>query len=238
MVEAHSLENDARNNFQFIHVHDHTYKIYSPTCKKYLFVSKNLCNGENLVQAHSLEEHAGNTFNIQLPDEKEYFLSNLKYDLFAAQTTQNPPLNTGTMLFKNDTGVEKNCSHSVTVSYAQSKNWNTNLDLKVGVKTTFQGPIPLIKHAKTKLSSQRNGEYAWGGSFSTTKTLEETVGTKVKPRSKVNCNYSIVQNQITVPYSGTLTIDYGTFKMDWPINGSYVGVGKTHMVVHYDNLYL
>jgi len=168
--------------------------------------------------------------------KKSYKVANLKYDLSAALSTQNPPLSTGTISLINNTNSANTCSNSVSVATVESSNWSAKVGLKIGVKATVEAGIPYFGAGKVEVSAEVSTEYAWGGSSSTTKTLQETVSANVAALSKVNCTYSIVQNQITVPYSGTVTIDYGTFKMDWPINGSYAGVCNTHMVVHYDNV--
>jgi len=236
MVEAHGAEGEARNNFQFIPVGERKYKIFNPTCNKYLFVSNDMMNGDNVVEAHPPAGEGRNDFDIQFPEEKSYKISNVKYDLSAALTSQNPPLTTGTISLINDTNSSNSCSNSVSVATAESSNWSAKLGLKVGVKASFEAGIPFFGAGKVEVSAEVSTEYAWGGSSSTTKTLQETVSANVPAQSKVNCTYSIVQNQITVPYSGTISIDYGTFKMDWPINGSYAGVCNTHMVVHYDNV--
>ncbi|PSS21691.1 Natterin-3 like [Actinidia chinensis var. chinensis] len=83
----------------------------------------------------------------------------------------------------------------------RSSTWNTNVSLKLGVKTSFQTGIPLIAEGKVEISAEFSGAYQWGETQSSTTVMETVYKVTVPPMTMVKVSLLATKGSCDVPFS-------------------------------------
>ncbi|KAI9071435.1 hypothetical protein K1719_046605 [Acacia pycnantha] len=126
----------------------------------------------------------------------------------------------------------------VKLSYSETKSstWNSNVSLKLGVKTILKTGVPFIEEGRIEILAEFNGEYQWGKT-KTSPTVNETLNkVKVPPRTMVTLRQLATIGSCDVPFSYTQrdTLTNGqqlTYEMD---DGIYTGIN--YFNVENDNI--
>ncbi|KAK2630837.1 hypothetical protein QOZ80_8BG0660120 [Eleusine coracana subsp. coracana] len=91
----------------------------------------------------------------------------------------------------------------LTIAYnvtTQTK-WDSNVSLKVGVKTTITAGIPEIAQASVEISSEFSGSYTWGESLSETEQHSNEEEVEVPPNSEITVRVVATEGNCDIPFS-------------------------------------
>lgn len=117
-------------------------------------------------------------------------------------------------------------SGKIVLNYSESKNWSHKTGLKVELKTCVKAGIPILAEGKIEVGVEGTYEYTWGGSFTESKSWEQSVSVPVDPHKMVEISGKAMQGILTIPYNATFILEYNDVneKFSTQIRGKYVGV--------------
>ncbi|KAM1778300.1 hypothetical protein ACFX1S_040022 [Malus domestica] len=124
--------------------------------------------------------------------------------------------------------TEEQNTVEVKLSYKNTRSsaWNTNVSLKLGIKTTFEAGVPLIGNGKIEVSAEFGTVHQWGETATSESVVETVHKVTVPPMTMVKVSLLATRGACDVPFSYTQrdTLTNGNqniYNMD---DGVYTGV--------------
>ncbi|KAB2625473.1 hypothetical protein D8674_017133 [Pyrus ussuriensis x Pyrus communis] len=151
---------------------------------------------------------------------------NVNYRVLDARVYNQTVVTMATGEALNRTKEQNTVEMKLSYKNTRSSVWNTNVSLKLGIKTTFEAGVPLIGNGKIEESAEFGAVFQWGETETSGSVVETVYKVTVPPMTMVKVSLLATRGACDVPFSYTQrdTLTNGKqniYNMD---DGVYTGV--------------
>jgi hypothetical protein len=153
----------------------------------------------------------------------EYILDDCSYD--TDHVTRSKPKDKGAMEqdLENNTELEQSMTMSKSLATSVTSSWSNTFGVKASISAKAAVKIPLVGSGEVTVSTEVSNAYTWGGSQSSTTTINISIPIRVPPHKKYR-GYAFLQEvEIEVPY--TMRGEFH-FKSGRKVTQTIVGIYK------------
>ena len=173
-------------------------------------------------------------FYLALPEDVEYEIWDVKYDLSALTPATTNPVSLQDQTVFNTSDSVLTTTMTFEHSYSTNRSWTNSGSVTTGVKTTISAGVPLVVNVGVELTTEGTYSFTSGTSDTEQKTESWSVSVQVGPNSSTKVEAVVTEATIDVPYSASLTKfkSDGTKEVLTNQSGIYRGVNVSNFQVH------
>merc|ERR1719266_385808 len=123
------------------------------------------------------------------------------FDLDAGRILGNTPKVIANQMLFNESNLEQTFQFSYSEEIEETSHFENSVGVSLMVGTEFTTEVPFVAKATLKMELTTSFSHTFGKATRTGKKFVSTIPVKAGPKTKVNCNVTITQSNMEVPYT-------------------------------------